>query len=92
MGAAGSTGGSVSLPEGLCELGQRQVVHDRDVDEPLGITENRQDGRQVVWAAAGWDLWRRTLQETNSINCVELSEKEAVLFGSFVCDAARTER
>lgn len=40
-------------PEWLCELRQRKVVHDRDVNEFLGVVDHRQDGGQVVCAAAG---------------------------------------
>lgn len=38
----------MNLPEGLGELRHREVVHDRNVNELLGIVDNRQDSRQVV--------------------------------------------
>ncbi len=54
-----------SSPEWLCELRQREIVHDRNVDEFVGVVDDRQDGGEIVWAAAGWDLRRGTLHDTD---------------------------
>lgn len=35
-------------PEWLCELRQRKIVHDRDVNEFLGVVDDRQDGGKIV--------------------------------------------
>lgn len=41
------------IPEWLCELRQRKVVHDRDVYEFPGVVDHRQDGGEIVCATTG---------------------------------------
>lgn len=43
----------LSVPDWLCELRERKVVHDRDVNELLGVVNDRQDGGEIVRPAAG---------------------------------------
>ena len=45
--------GAARLPARHRELGGREEVHDRDVDEAAGVGDHGQDGPQVVCAAAG---------------------------------------
>lgn len=37
-----------SSPEWLCELRQRKIVHDRDVNEFLGVGDDREDSGEIV--------------------------------------------
>lgn len=57
---------SGSSPEWLRVLRQRQVVHDGDVNKSVGVVDDGQDGGEVVGAAAGGDLGRRTLQDIDA--------------------------
>lgn len=59
-------------PEWLCVFRQREIVHDRDVNEFLGIVDDRQDGGEITCTSAGRELRRGTLQETGATQEVRI--------------------
>lgn len=69
----------MSLPQWLCELRQRKVVHDGDVDKLLGVVDDGQDGGKVVGATAGRYLSRGTLQVRTWAEENSLSRHEELL-------------